>query len=292
MRRFASLAALALALALGVATPLALADVADLRARHAQLEPALRSNDYGRPLHIESVDEGGTLRGEVHALVEHPFAQVREAMREPARWCDILILPFNTKYCHAVDGPSGQALLVRIGRKFDQPLDRTYRLLFDFNPVAAGADYFETRLEARKGPMGTRDYRIAVAAVPAQGGRTFMRLSYSYGYGVAGKMALRAYLSTAGADKVGFTRETEGDGQARFIGGVRGAIERNAMRYYLAIDAYLDSLAAPPGQQVERRIQAWFDASERYPRQLHEMDRTTYVTMKRMEHERQQNLIE
>ena len=33
-------------------------------------------------------------------------------------------------------------------------------------------------------------------------------------------------------------------------------------------------------------------AAEHYPRQLHEMDRTTYVAMRRSEYERQQALIE
>ena len=284
----ASCVALGLSLAAGPVH----ADAAELRERYAQLEPALRSNDYGRPLHIESVDAGRTLQGQVHAVVEHPFERVREAMREPARWCDILILPFNTKYCHAVEGAAGPALMVRVARRVDHPLERTHRLEFSFEPVAAGPDYFESRLEAAKGPVGTRDYRIAVAAVPLDGGRTFLRLSYSYGYGMAGKMAFRAYLATAGADKVGFTREVDGNGQRALIGGMRGAIERNAMRYYLAIDAYLDSLGAPPQRQAEQRIQGWFDATERYPAQLHEMDRGTYVAMKRMEVERQRTLIE
>ena len=65
-----------------------------------------------------------------------------------------------------------------------------------------------------------------------------------------------------------------------------------ALRYYLAIDAYLDSLSAPQNQRVERRINSWFNATERYPRQLREMDRPTYVAMKRSEVERQQTMIE
>ena len=84
----------------------------------------------------------------------------------------------------------------------------------------------------------------------------------------------------------------DGKGQPIYIGGMRGAIERNAMRYYLAIDAYLASLRSPADQQVEKRIQTWFDATERYPRQLREMDRKTYVAMKRGEYERQQALIQ
>ena len=105
-------------------------------------------------------------------------------------------------------------------------------------------------------------------------------------------LAMQAYLATAGADKVGFTViGKDGNGQPIYRGGVRGAVERNAMRYYLAIDAYLASLQAPADQQPEKRIQAWFNATERYARQLHEMDRGTYVAMKRGEYARQQAAI-
>jgi hypothetical protein len=64
------------------------------------------------------------------------------------------------------------------------------------------------------------------------------------------------------------------------------------MRYYLAIDAHLDALKAPVGEQVDRRIQSWFTATDHYPRQLREMDRPSYVAMKKQEVERQQQLIE
>jgi len=143
-------------------------------------------------------------------------------------------------------------------------------------------------LTAPEGPVGTRDYRIGVEAVPLDAGHTFMHLSYAYGYGVAGKFAMGAYLATAGAGKVGFSQTRDASGQGQLTGGVRGAIERNAMRYYLAIDAYLESMAAPEAQRVDKRINAWFSATERYPKQLHEMDRATYVQLKRQEYDRQQ----
>jgi hypothetical protein len=83
---------------------------------------------------------------------------------------------------------------------------------------------------------------------------------------------------------VGFTRTRSGDDG--FVGGMRGVVERNTMRYYMAIDAYLDSLALPGEQQVERRLQAWFDATEKFPRQLHEVEREDYLRMKRAELQR------
>jgi hypothetical protein len=278
----------AAALLLAFAALPAAADPAELRAKYQQLGDELRQSVFGRSMHMDSRDANGVLHGDVYAVLDHPFAKVRDGMKDAAQWCDVMILPFNTKYCHAAREGGATRLAVRIGRKHDQPLEQAYRLDFRYRNVAATERYFESQLHSAAGPVGTRDYRIRVSAIPLPGDRTFMHLSYSYGYGGMGKLAMQVYLSTAGADKVGFTPVGRGpDGQPQLIGGMRGAIERNAMRYYLAIDAYLDSLDEPEHRRVERRIQDWFDATERYPRQLREMDRATYVAMKRHEYERQ-----
>jgi hypothetical protein len=277
---------------LAAAGALAYAGPGELRARYGELREQLRHNSFQRAIHIDSSEAGDTLKGDVYAVLEHPFAKVRDALKDPGDWCDILLLPFNTKYCHADSANDGASLQVRIGRKFDQPVKNAYRLDFALRPIAATQEYFESRLDAGSGPLGTKDYRIVVSAVPLDGGRTFLHLSYSYGYGMAGRMAMQGYLATAGADKVGFTATgKDANGQPIYIGGMRGAVERTAMRYYLAVDAHLASLSAPPERQLDKRIDAWFNATERYPRQLHEMDRATYVAMKRGEYERQQTAI-
>jgi len=283
---------LALAMALGAIDAMAYAGPGELQAKYTELQERLHNNVFHRPLYIDSAQAGDNLRGDVYALLDHPFSEVSNALKKPDDWCDVMILPFNTKYCRAASDGSGAATLqMRIGRKADQPARDAYPLDFSWRPVAASAEYFETRLDAAQGPFGTRDYRIVVSAVPVDGRRTFVHLSYSYGYGMAGKMAMNAYLATVGASKVGFTvTGRDGNGEPVYIGGVRGAIERNAMRYYLAIDAKLAAMHAPPAEQLEKRLEAWFDASERYPRQLHEMDRAAYLAMKRGESERHASL--
>lgn len=264
---------LAAACLLAFAPLAAHADAGDLRGRHAELKEQLRSNSYGRPLHIDSREGRNSLQGDVYAVLDHPFEKVKEALRDPGAWCEIMLLPFNTKACHA----NGSRLAMRIGRKPDQPVDQAYRIDFSYQNTSAAADYFESRLTAGQGPFGTRDYVIVAEAVPLEGGKTFMHMSYAYGFSGSGRFAMQAYMATAGASKVGFT-----------TGGVRGAVERNAMRYYLAIDAYLDTVHLPEGQRVEKRVNQWFSATERYPKQLREMDRSTYVAMKRQEYERQE----
>ena len=266
------LAGLGTACLLALGPVAAHADAGTLRSQYTELKPQLQSNSYGRQMYIDSTEASNSLQGDVYAVLDHPFEKVKEALADPDAWCDIMLLPFNTKACDA----QGNRLNVRIGRKPNQPVDQAYRLDFGFSNVAATPDYLESRLSAARGPFGTRDYRITVEAVPVDGGKTFMHMRYAYGFGGAGRFAMQAYLATAGANKQGFT-----------TGGVRGAVERNAMRYYLAIDAYLDTMDAPQAQRVDRRINAWFSGTERYPAQLREMDRNTYVTMKRQEYERQ-----
>jgi len=264
---------------LGAATLLAFgavqahADAGELRARHSELREQLNNNSFGRQMAIDSAEGSNSLQGDVYAVLDHPFDKVKSALQDPRAWCDIMLLPFNTKACQA----NGSRLAVRIARKPDQPADQAYRLDFGFQNVAASPDYLETRLNAQQGPFGTRDYRITAEAVPLENGKTFMHMRYAYGFSGTGRFAMQAYLATAGASKVGFTTN-----------GVRGAVERNAMRYYLAIDSYLDTMDAPEPQRLDRRINAWFSGTERYPRQLREMDRSTYVALKRQDYEAQQ----
>ena len=71
---------------------------------------------------------------------------------------------------------------------------------------------------------------------------------------------------------------------------MRGAVERNTVRYYLAIEAYLASLDRPPAQQLQARLEHWFDATEQFPQQLREIDRSSYLSMKREEYSRQRAL--
>jgi hypothetical protein len=242
-----------------------------LSARHAALAPELADNPFRRPLHLISAEKDDAVQGEVYAVVDHDFAALRTALQSRQPWCDILILHPNVKQCRAE--PATRRVAVRVGRKLRQEASDAHLINFDHRVVAAGADYLQVRMEAT--PVGER--------------HSFLHLSYSYGYGLAARMAMLAYLNTAGSGKVGFTVVSHRpDGTPMLAGDVRGAVERNTMRYYLAIDTYLDSLDAPGDEQVERRLQQWFAATERYPRQLREMNREEYLSVKRLEIQRQQ----
>lgn len=283
-----------LAAVLCVATALAYADqnsAGRLRAKYTELRPQLSNNQFQKPLYLDSTEAADTLTGDVYAVVDHPFATAAPALSGAAEWCEIMFLPFNTKACRVSSGEKGNILNVRIGRKHDQPIEQAHQVVFAHRVVAQTAEYLQVRLSADQGPVGTRNYRIMLEAVPVEKDRTFIHLSYSYGYGTMGKMAMQVYLGTTGKDKVGFTvAGGQGDGQPQHIGGMRGVVERNSMRYYLAIEAFLGALSAPPQAQFEKRLRDWFAATERYPRQLREMEQSAYLEMKRREHQRQAEL--
>lgn len=261
-----------------------------LQAKFVELSPRLSHNPFKRPLVLLSDASSSALKGDVYAVVDHPFDQVSSGLNGPTHWCDVLILHLNTKYCRAVNGVAGTTLNVSVGKKFDQPLEDAYRVAFTYHQGITTADYFDARLDAKKGPLGTSNYQILLEATAIPGNKTFLHLTYSYAVGLASKVAMEGYLATIGSEKVGFTVSGKtSDGLPQYIGGMRGLIERNTMRYYLAIDAFLDTASLAGSQQVDQRLRQWFDATEKYPLQLHEMDRAEYLTMKHGEIKRQQS---
>lgn len=263
-------------------------DAAALRQKHEGLRDRLAKNPFGRPLALESTQASGSLRGDVYAVVDHPYATVEQALRTRDNWCDILILHLNVKRCLAVDDQGERKLALEVGRKFDQPLDQAHRLLFAYRVAPAQPDYLNVKLNADSGPFGTSDYRIEVEVTPVDAKRSLIHMSYAYAYGLAARLAINTYLGTLGRDKVGFTPTGTGkDGQPEYVGGTVGLLERNTMRYYLAIDAYLAAQRLPLAERIERRIRTWYESTEKYARQLHEMEEAEYLEMKRKEIRRQ-----
>lgn len=261
---------------------------AALLEKHAALSGQLLNNVYERPIYLESSETSSIVTGNAYAVLNSPFSTLSATFKSPNRWCEVMILHINTKYCRAASDASPSLLNVNIGKKTEQELADTFSLEFNFKQVSSAPTYLSVLVNAEKGPLGTNNYRIELNATPLPEGKTFMHLRYSYGYGMAGRLAMQSYLATLGSGKVGFTTLSQGP-KPVFVNGMRGAIERNTMRYYLAIEAYLASLKAPAAQQFNVRLEHWFKATEQYPRQLHEVDLDSYVMMKKNEYQRQKS---
>jgi hypothetical protein len=272
---------------IALAIPVQAQDAQALRARHAALRAQLADNPFGRPLHVESSESSGQHKGAIYAVVEQPFKHVGAALRRAAQWCDVLILLASVKNCEASNS-GGEAISIFVARKPTDPIERAYRVDFGYEVPATGADYLQVALNAPKGPLGTTDYRIRLEAAPLDQKRTFLHMAYSYTLRSTARMGMSMYLATSGRDKVGFSVVGRTpDGRPVHVGGVRGVVERNTMRYYLAVEAYLGTFDAPATQRMEKRLRAFHAGLERYPLQLHELELAEYLEIKRRDINRQ-----
>ena len=264
---------------------------AALRARYIALGPQLESSPIQRGLYLESVDSTRAPRGDAYAVIDFPFATVAAAFANPANWCESMILHLNVQYCRAKTSDGQPLLSAAVGKNTYQPLDDTHRINFIHKVTASTADFLAVQLLADEGPLGTRDYRIALELIALPGQRAFMHIQYSYTQGAMARYASSVYFSTTGRDKVGFTWITEEGDEPHLVRGTRGALERNTMRYYLAFEAYLRTLGSPAPQRFERSLELWFADTERFARQLREVKHDDYIAMKRDQYQRQQTAM-
>ncbi|CAG0991241.1 hypothetical protein BURK1_02276 [Burkholderiales bacterium] len=257
-------------------------NAASLHARYESLRERLSDNPYGTPIHVESRQAADHLEGDLYGVIDHPFATVSPALKGTAHWCDILVLHLNVKDCRPSDQGSTSSLAVFVGGKHARTADAATRMDYAYRTVADAPDYLRIMLVADAGPFGTREYRIMLEAIPLGREQAFVHLGYSYAYGPIARFAVEVYLQTIGHAKVGFTvTGWRPDGRPIHVGGVRGVVERNAMRYYLAVVAHLGALSDVPHEQFDKRLRDWFAFTERYPRQLHELERDEYLSIKR-----------
>jgi hypothetical protein len=261
---------------------------AALRERYVALAQVLALSPIQPGLHVESVESSRAPRGDAYAVIHHPFATVAAAFTKPASWCESLILHLNVQYCRASVSGEHALLSAAVGKKTNQPLDDTHRINFNYQVVASGTDFMRVELAAKAGPLGTGNYLIALELIALENQRAFMHIQYSYTQGYLARVATRVYFATRGRDKVGFTMIDDGDNAPHLVRGIRGALERNTMRYYLAFDAALHTLARPAPERFEARIERWFADTERFARQLREVTHDDYIAMKRGQYARQQ----
>jgi len=261
-----------------------LPDPASMSARHLALQPQLASSPFGRPIVLEAAESSKQPHGDVYAELKHGFADVLSSLQRWQTWCDVMLLQTNVKACSSVPGAAVPTLRVGFVRKPTQTVDDAQFIDFKYAMPAATRDYLSLQMTADTGPVGTSNYHLQLEAIPLDTSTTFVHLSYDYANGVVARLATDAYLATLGRNKVGFSISGRDDsGQPVFVRGVRGMAERSAMRYYLAVEAVLASAKQPAAQQPEDRLQHWWSAIERYPRQLKEMERADYLAMKRRE---------
>lgn len=259
-----------------------------LTERYQRLKSGAETMLPGTSINLVSTEQDGMLGAEVTSLLPYPFATAAPALASVENWCHFMPLHFNIKACTFEMQSGSEQLTLYSGRKSYQSPEESHALVYRVAKKAQSDGVLLLLLRADRGPANTRDYRIEVNAMRVAEG-TLLHIRSSYRPSMTSSLLTRTYLSTLGRDKVGFTH-IEQDGVMRPVQGVRGVIERNVMRYQLAIDAFLGTHQLPDIARREAALTRWFTQNDNYPRQLHEMPREEYLAIKHREWENQQRL--
>ncbi len=253
-----------------------------------RVEAKLERTSFGFPLYLESSDQDGRVHVDVYGIFHHPFRNVLNVLKIPANWCDIVSLHPNVKACTYRDMSGAWGLTFYFGRKvYESPAD-TYNFIFYCRNVEQQPNYMDIVLNADEGPLGTKNHKMRFEAIPLDGGTTFVRVSYTYNYGISLRLAEKIYFATLGLGKVGFTVSgTDSSGNPVYIGGPRGALERNAVRYYFAIQSFMDVLHYAEESRFSMRLSSWYDLTSRYRKQLFDLEKNDYLRFKTEEHKNQ-----
>lgn len=268
-------------------------DQGEMQSLYRSLQPRLAQSPFQRELVLDSTESAERLSGDIYATLDAPLASLELVNRSPQRWCEILLLISNTKSCIVGHQDEAPSLQMRMGTKGPQAVASTTPMDFRFETSAPRAAVLETHLSSATGPMGTKDGTLRVQAIALSPQKSFIHLHYSYRSSLAGRLATGVYLQTLGRGKVGFSKEnapsTEASrpADAHFVGGLRGIIERNTMRYFMGLSCGLQFAGTEAAaHRFAQMAPCWYDETERYPQQLHELGRVEYLEMKRTEYGR------
>lgn len=254
---------------------------AALQARRQELQPALRHSPFGEPLVLSSRERADRFEGDVHAEPAYPFETVAAALRSAPAMCELMFLHLNVHACRPAEG---NAIVVVAGPKRSGAAGMTAQMRYTMRVEADEPDYLRVVLTAPTGPLATSDYRIVFELIPVDAGHSFIHFGFAHNAGGLARLAMQAYLATAGRDKIGFTVVgRDADGTPRHLRGERASVERNVMRYYLALLAHCGARSGSPQERLQARLQAWFGLTERHAAQLHEYELADYLREKQQD---------
>lgn len=251
-------------------------------------EARLKSSSFGLPLFLESSEQSDRVHVDVYGTFEYPFSSVANVLKVPANWCDIVSLHPNVKACTHSEQPGDGILTFYIGKKEYQSPEESRPVVYHYRNVVQQKGYLDITLSADEGPFGTKDHTMRFEALPLKGGKTFVHVSYEYSDSIALRLAGKAYFATLGRSKVGFTvTGTDGNDKPLYIGGPRGAVERNAVRYHFAIQSFMTAQHYPEKSPLSTRTSQWYDLTTRYRQQLFDLEKKDYLAFKTAEHKNQ-----
>ncbi len=257
--------------------------VCDLKSEYEAKTPQLEVSQFSLPILMESSVQGRLLKTVIFGRLEHSYELVLDQLSNPAAWCGMMFLHLNTKACVHQTRQGRSTVTIYMGNKEYQPISETKPLSLTFVAKVETAEGQLVKLQSEQGPYHTSDYLIVVEVAPLESCCTIIKFQLSFKTNPLIQSLANLYLTVFARNKVGFTRiDTTRDGNPVYVSGMKSVLERNALRNYLAVTTFLDTL----GENRERRFERWFDATAKYD-QLKELSKSDYLKYKKMEYRQQ-----
>lgn len=272
---------------LTTAANLALADSRLLLNQYHHFSKVTKPIDKRLALRIQSHEQDRRLRMNVYGFVNYPYSQVADVLARPAVMCDFLILNMNVKTCTFTPGERRANMVIYVAGKKYAPLYRSMKIEPYFELQERSNNYIRVLMASPKRRWGATEYSVMLEASPYKN-RTLVHLTSAYKASHLNKAATSTYLKLFARKKVGFTVVGRNQsGQPEYVRGIQGVIERNAVRSYLALQAYLETASVLSNRRFESRLRRWFELTDVYSHQLHEMDWRSYLSNKQREYQNQ-----
>ena len=239
----------------------------------------------------QSTSDNGEVETAVAVVIEGiDIEEASVALRGPGAWCEVMFLHLNIKSCVNGENENGQWMRLYMGRKFYQDPRNVEQIEMRFSSGTTDDGVRWVTLTADEGPFNTSDYRLVLSAIEAENG-TYAQIGSSQKAGRAASWAIKLYYATLARGKIGFSvvgADREGDPE--YSTGDEAMLERNVVRYLIAIRAYMQTYTMSGIEGMRERAAMWFDATEEYAAQLHEVDREDYLRNKDREYLHQMEL--
>ena len=255
--------------------------------KYHKIEKELEKNTPALPFYIESAVSKNASHVDIYGTIKYPFGLIKNEFLVPTNWCEMVLSHPDIKACTYKKMDDSWLLNIYHVNKFSKPLADSYQMKFVYRVSELQPAYFDVALTADEGPSHTRDHQFGIEAIALENNITFIHLRYSFEYSTLGYFLMKIF----GEGKVGFSViGSDSYGKPVYVVGLRGAVERDVVCYYLAILAYLDTLKIPAGQRFEKRISQWYDLAALYKKQLLDMEEAEYLTYKRQARMSQQQI--
>jgi hypothetical protein len=255
--------------------------------KYHKIEKELNKRTLAIPFYVESSVSKNASRVDIYGTITSPFGLIKNELLIPTSWCEIVLPHPHIRACTYTKMTDTWLLNIYNVNTFSKPLKDSYQMKFVYRVSELQPFYFDIALTAHEGPSHTKEHRFELDAIPLNEGATFIHLQYSYSYSSWGYLLMKLF----GGGKVGFSViGMDSNGNPVYVDGLRGAVERDVVCYYLAILAYLDTLEIPADQRFEKRVIQWYDLAALYKTQLLEMEKNAYLTYKKQDRENQQRL--